>query len=502
MRRIPRTVAVALFSLACSAIPTGAQAAEGYVPFEGEKSAWRDDFERFDFVMDEATLEIAPFRAPEGEQFAVRPSPPGKRRCVVVAPKTPAAGNPWSWRGEYWDHEPQSEVELLRRGFHVAYIASEPGRQWEAWYAFLTEKHGLAKKPAFVGMSKGGVNSYDWAAAHPDQVACIYGDNPAIRPAAFAKLAELAANDVALLNVCGSQDFLLERHTLAIESRYHELGGRIAVVIKDGPAHHPHSLRDAKPLADWIVEHCRAAGERPEFARSGFAKSSYYGLASTYAWLEPEQTYATYRGPGFTPCYDRYDATTESPWGVAGMAVIVPNQAAPGLPWVFRADPVGRDALVDQALLAKGFHLVVAPLTAQAGPLEAQWDEVYKSLVERGFSPKPVLAGRGTAAGEAYAWGIAHPDKVSCIYGENPALRSLMNKAPLLDHLAPLAKAGVPLVHACGSDDPWLESQTRAVERRYQEVGGKITVIVDEGRGHYPSSPVEPAAVVDLIVGQ
>jgi hypothetical protein len=57
-------------------------------------------------------------------------------------------------------------------------------------------------------------------------------------------------------------------------------------------------------------------------------------------------------------------------------------------------------------------------------------------------------------------------------------------------------------VHACGSLDPWLESQTRAVERRYQELGGKITVIVDEGRGHYPSSPVDAAAVVDLIVAE
>ena len=46
------------------------------------------------------------------------------------------------------------------------------------------------------------------------------------------------------------------------------------------------------------------------------------------------------------------------------------------------------------------------------------------------------MEGAGTAAGEAYAWAIENPDKVSCIYGENPALRSLMAKAPPLDHLA------------------------------------------------------------------
>src|SRR5206468_1083956 len=72
----------------------------------------------------------------------------------------------------------------------------------------------------FVGMSRGGVNEYDWTTANSDKVSCIYADNPAIRPEAFAKLSELALNDVALLNICGSADSLLPRNTLAIENRY------------------------------------------------------------------------------------------------------------------------------------------------------------------------------------------------------------------------------------------------------------------------------------------
>ena len=35
--------------------------------------------------------------------------------------------------------------------------------------------------------------------------------------------------------------------------------------------------------------------------------------------------------------------------------VIVPKTIAAGKPWVFRADLVDRDAVVDLALLAKGF---------------------------------------------------------------------------------------------------------------------------------------------------
>src|SRR4029078_13117655 len=34
------------------------RAADGYTPFDGEKSEWHDGFVRYDFVMDEQTLAI------------------------------------------------------------------------------------------------------------------------------------------------------------------------------------------------------------------------------------------------------------------------------------------------------------------------------------------------------------------------------------------------------------------------------------------------------------
>lgn len=481
-----------------------ARAAEAYVPFEGEKSTWHDGFERYDYVMDDATLAIKPFKAPEGEKFAVGTPEKGQRRCIVVVPKQPAPGNPWSWQGCYWDHEPQAEVELLRRGFHIAFITPDPGKQWDAWYAYLTEEHGLSKKPAFIGMSKGGVNEYDWTTANPGKVSCIYADNPAIRPEAFAKLGELARNDVALLNICGSLDFLLQRHTLPIEDRYQQLGGRITVMIKQGTAHHPHSLKNPKPIADWIVQHLQPAVEnsRPDFADDKFIKSYYYSLESTNVYLKEEKTYANCRGPGFTECYDRYDTKTESQWGITGLAVIVPKAVAPGKPWVFRADAIGRDAVIDQALLAKGFHIVIPPLTAQSGPVRQQWDDAYKLMTDHGFSKKPVMEGTGTAAGEAYAWAMENPDKVACIYGRNPALRSLMSKTSPLDNLEPLAKAGVPLLHVCDRLDPWFNEQTRVVEERYKKLGGPITVIVLEGEGQQPFTLVERTRAVEFIVGK
>ena len=110
------------------------------------------------------------------------------------------------------------------------------------------------------------------------------------------------------------------------------------------------------------------------------------------------------------------------------------------------------------------------------------------------------MQGAGGAAGDAYAWASANPDKVTCIYGENPVLRSTMSKTPPLDNLAPLAKAGVPLLHVCGSLDPYLADNTRVVEKRYQELGGQISIIINEGEGHYPLGPKDAKPVVDFII--
>ena len=482
--------------------PRVARAASIYVPFNGEKTTWHDGFERYDYLLDEASFAITPFKRPDSEKFAVGGPPKGQRRCIVVVPKQAAPGHPWSWQGCYWDHEPQAEVELLRRGFHIAFITPDPGKQWDAWYAWLTEKHGLSKKPAFVGMSRGGVNEYDWTTANSDKVSCIYADNPAIRPEAFAKLSELALNDVALLNICGSADSLLQRHTLPIEDRYQQLGGRITVMIKDGHAHHPHSLKNPKVIADWIEQHMLpATSMRPEFTGEKFIKSYYYSLESTNLWLAEEKTYANCRGPGFVECYDRYDEKTSSQWGVTGLAVIVPRSVAPGKPWVFRADAITRDAVVDQALLARGFHIVIPPLTAQSGAVRTQWNAAYQLITEHGLSKRPVMEGTGTAAGEAYAWAIENADKVACIVGRNPALRSLMSKTSPLENLGPLAKAGVPLLHVCDKTDPWFNDQTKVVEQRYKELGGEIAVIINEDDARYPLAVADQTRVVDFIVG-
>ncbi len=243
-----------------------------------------------------------------------------------------------------------------------------------------------------------------------------------------------------------------------------------------------------------------SSANRPAFVdEKNYTKSYYYSLEPSRIYLKEEGTYATARGPGFTECYDHYHANNPGTFRSDSISIVVPKTVAQGKPWLFTGDPIERDSTIEQALLAKGYHIVIAR-TGGSGAELKRWDDTYKLLVDNGFSSKPAMKGTGPKAGEAYAWAIANPGKVACIYARNPFMHSLMaGQAQPIDNLAALAKASVPVLHDCGASDPWLESQTRVVEKRYKELGGKITVNVREGEGYFPPSPKDPKSVVDFI---
>ena len=140
-------------------LPVTLFADDAATAFPGRTSQWHG-FTRYDFEVD-------------------------GRPVLVVTPKTPAKGKPWAWHGEFFGHKPAPDIELLKRGFHIVYMSvpdmlgsPQAVKHWNAFYVELTDKHGLAKKAALVGLSRGGLYCYNWAAANPEQVACIYADAP------------------------------------------------------------------------------------------------------------------------------------------------------------------------------------------------------------------------------------------------------------------------------------------------------------------------------------
>jgi pimeloyl-ACP methyl ester carboxylesterase len=220
--------------------------------------------------------------------------------CRIVKPRQSAHGKPWIWRARFWGHEPQTEIALLEKGFHVAYcdVANlwgnmEAIRRWDRFYEYLTVEHGMSVRPALLGMSRGGLIIYHWAIAHPTQVSCIYADAPALglRPYVrdleegdpgvdrlkgwmnmhsltlqaaktysrdtLDRLGPLVAAKVPVIHVCGDADESVpfEEHTAEFARRYRKLGGTIKVIVKTGGAHHPHSLKDPTPIVDFILAH-------------------------------------------------------------------------------------------------------------------------------------------------------------------------------------------------------------------------------------------------------
>src|SRR5260370_3749885 len=102
-------------------------AADGHTPFAGEKTTWHGGFDRYDFIMDDATGAITPMKAPEKEvaSYGIDVTlKDGKRRCVVIVPQKAAPGYPWSWRRSYSNHTPHTQPPPLARGSPVSFFSS------------------------------------------------------------------------------------------------------------------------------------------------------------------------------------------------------------------------------------------------------------------------------------------------------------------------------------------------------------------------------------------
>ncbi len=221
------------------------------------------------------------------------------RTARIVRPYVMHEGRPWIWRARFWEHEPQTEVALLAKGFHVVfcdvselYGNPEAIGVWDRFYRMLVDA-GLCKKAVLEGLSRGGIYIYRWAAMYPERVACVYADAPVLdvrswpggkgksggNPEEWERLKRnfglrteeealtfrgspidladtLARAGFPILHVCGDADLTvpMEENTDIFEQRILAAGGRIKVIRKPGVGHHPHSLVDPQPIVDFILE--------------------------------------------------------------------------------------------------------------------------------------------------------------------------------------------------------------------------------------------------------
>jgi pimeloyl-ACP methyl ester carboxylesterase len=249
-------------------------------------------------------LAADPQKATEWQGYPRTDSQCEQRPYTLVAPKNAAEGRPWIWRTEFFGHEPQADVALLAAGYHVAYISmpnlygGPPAMQiMDGFHLHCTQHHGLAQKVVLEGFSRGGLYALNWAARQPGKVAALYLDAPVCDfkswPAAFSGLGKaspknweeckavyglkddagakafplnpvdnlgpLAQHAVPILSVCGDADQVvpLSENSALLKQRYTTLGGPMELIVKAGVDHHPHSLKDPKPIVDWILKHAK-----------------------------------------------------------------------------------------------------------------------------------------------------------------------------------------------------------------------------------------------------
>jgi hypothetical protein len=86
-------------------------------------------------------------------------------------------------------------------------------------------------------------------------------------------------------------------------------------------------------------------------------------VRKTKRTVKEEDTYATVRGPGYVPSYDRHDGPGTGNFHADAMSIVVPQNPALGKLWVFHPSFLDRDSAVDLALLAKGYYIVLPPIS-------------------------------------------------------------------------------------------------------------------------------------------
>ncbi|RKN80503.1 GDSL-type esterase/lipase family protein [Paenibacillus ginsengarvi] len=215
--------------------------------------------------------------------------------------------------------------------------------------------------------------------------------------------------------------------------------------------------------------------------------------------------------------------------------VIAPEQAAPGVPWVWRTEFFDAFAYADRELLRRGWHIAycrISNMYGCPGAVSLMHDFHTYAVGRFGLAEKAALFGFSRGGLYAFHYAAAHPEHTAALYLDAPVLdmRSWpggrwlgsgdaacwqdclavyglteqtvdeYDRMPL--HLvSAVAAAGIPILLVAGDSDdvvPYGENGA-LLDKLYRTYGGTMDTIVKPGVGHHPHSLENPAPIVEFI---
>lgn len=214
----------------------------------------------------------------------------------VIKPNCKPNGK-WALKTEYVDAFPNTEIELLNRGWHIAYNKND--NRWAEnsdllrkgnFIKYVSEHFSLDKKCTMIGMSCGGLYAVKTTALFPELVSMLYLDAPVLnllscpctmgnakedlypeyyeitgrtksqmlsyRDHPIDKMDILLKHDIPVLLVCGDSDTTVPyiENGKVLKDYYESHGGKIKTFLKKDCGHHPHGLENYKLAVDIIEE--------------------------------------------------------------------------------------------------------------------------------------------------------------------------------------------------------------------------------------------------------
>ncbi|MBE6365665.1 MAG: alpha/beta hydrolase [Lentisphaerae bacterium] len=202
--------------------------------------------------------------------------------------------------------------------------------------------------------------------------------------------------------------------------------------------------------------------------------------------------------------------------------------------WYWRVHFFGAFPDADFAMLKLGWHVVHIEVHELYGNNECmrRMDLLYNFMISLGFNKKCVPVGYSRGGLDVYRWASLNPEKVSCLYLDNPVCdikswpggkgigpggvqewQNCLNAWHFteedamkfagnpVDDLQTLADNHIPILHLCADADELVPAaeNTAILEKRYRALGGHIEVIWKPGAKHHPHCLSDPAPIVDFI---